>query len=93
MIQILKLITGEELIGDLTEKDSQFIVKEPCAIQVMVSRADNTPTMSLVPYAFYADEHAITIDKAHVIWNAKPMDELYNQYNRVFGSGIQLAGV
>lgn len=89
-IQILKLITGEELIGEVTSH-GDYTIKQPCALQMVVSRTDNTPSMSLIPYAFYVEEHTITVSRETVIWVAKPVTEVYNQYNRIFGSGIQLA--
>lgn len=91
-IQILKLVTGEELIGDV-EQNGNFSIKQPCALQMVVSRSDGTPSMSMIPYAFYVEGHVVNISKEYVVWSAKPVDEVYNQYNRIFGSGIQLAGV
>ncbi len=91
-IQIIKLTTGEELIGDVESK-GDYVIKQPCAVQMMMSRADASPSMSLIPYAFYVDKHTVTIPKQHVIWIGTPIDEMYNQYNKIFGTGIQLAGV
>jgi len=90
-IQIVKLTTGEELIGDLVTNGNSYEIKKPCALQMMVSRADGTPSMSIIPYAFYVENHTINVSADFVIWLAKPTDEVYNQYNRIFGSGIQLA--
>lgn len=91
-IQIVKLVTGEELIGDVEEKGN-YVIKQPCALQMVMSRSDGTPSMSMIPYAFYVEGHTVTIPRDFVIWSAKPVDEVYNQYNRIFGTGIQLAGV
>lgn len=97
MIKILKLITGEEIIGDVTEPvfaGSGLQVKQPCFIQLIPSQSNPGQTMmGLMPYASYVEDHTITISNEDVIWQGKPITELYNQYNRVFGSGIQLAGV
>ena len=90
-IKIVKLVTGEELIGDVESKGN-YQIKQPCALQMVVSRADGTPSMSMIPYAFYAEGHTISIPAQFVVWEAKPVDEVYNQYNRIFGTGIQLAG-
>lgn len=91
-IQIIKLTTGEELIGDV-ESNSDYVIKQPCVIQMVMSRTDASPSVSMLPYAFYVDRHTITIPKQHVMWLAAPVDEMYNQYNKIFGTGIQLAGV
>jgi hypothetical protein len=47
----------------------------------------------MIPHAFYVEGHTVLIPKELVVWEANPVDEVYNQYNRIFGSGIQLAGV
>jgi hypothetical protein len=49
--------------------------------------------MGMFPYAAYTEDHSIEVDRARVVWSAKPVKELYNQYNSAFGSGIQLAGL
>lgn len=93
MIKITKLITGEELIGDVEEKDTSISIKQPCAVQIMVTRENMSPAMSLMPYAFYTQGHEVAIEKKNIIWVAEPVKEVYNQYNKLFGSGIQLPGI
>ena len=39
------------------------------------------------------EDHSIEVDRARIVWSAKPVKELYNQYNSAFGLGIQLAGL
>lgn len=93
MIQVLKLITGEELVGDITI-DDRVTIKNPCMLQAIPSR--NNPeqaSMALIPVAMHIEGSCITVKEDHVIWMSKPIKELYNQYNSYFGSGIQLAGL
>jgi hypothetical protein len=88
-VQIIKLITGEEVIGDVTSGGSLITLKRPCVLQLMPSRADpERPMLGLVPYAIYAENHTITINDESVVWMSKPVDELYNQYQKAFGSGL-----
>lgn len=93
MIQVLKLITGEELVGEVII-DDRVTIKNPCMLQAIPSR--NNPeqaSMALIPVAMHVDNSSITVKEEHVIWMNKPIRELYNQYNSYFGSGIQLAGM
>lgn len=93
-IQILKLITGEEIIGDCSTHEITTTVSKPCSIQIVPSRSNpEQPMMALVPYAAYTENHCIDIDVEKIIWMEPPVKELYNQYNSIFGSGIQLAGI
>jgi hypothetical protein len=46
--------------------------------------------MALVPYAGYTKNHTIHIKSTSIVWEAEVAEELYNQYNMIFGSGIQI---
>lgn len=90
-IQIVKLITGEEIIGDVTDLAGKLTIKKPCALQLVPSRSNpEQPMMALIPYAPYTEDHAITVMSNSTVWMEKPVKELYNQYNSAFGTGIQL---
>ena len=94
MIKIVKLITGEELIADLAGGDITLTWSKPCVLQVVPSRQNpDQPMMGMFPYAPYTEDHSIDVDVDKIVWDAKPVKELYNQYNSAFGSGIQLAGL
>jgi hypothetical protein len=91
MIKILKLVTGEEIIGQLTYGDTHIEAVRPCAVMLVASKS--TPdqhSMALIPYAGYAKDHTITIDRTSVIWEADLEDSVYNQYQSIFGSGIEI---
>lgn len=91
MIKILKLVTGEEIIGDASG-ESVVVLDKPCALQLIPSRANpEQPMMALIPYASYSKEHKILIPEDKIVWSAEPIEELYNQYNSIFGSGIVVA--
>jgi hypothetical protein len=95
MIKILKLVTGEELLGDVDEVANQLnqlkFVK-PCILQLVPSRSNPEQVgMALIPYATYAKDHTIMVDKDSVVWEQEPVDEVRNQYNSIFGNGIVLA--
>ena len=94
MIKIVKLITGEELIADVTGGDITLTLSKPCVLQMVPSRQNpDQPMMGMFPYAPYTEDHSIDVDVDKIVWDANPVKELYNQYNSAFGSGIQLAGL
>jgi len=91
MIKLLKLITGEEVIGEVTYQNEYVLVNKPCAIMLLGSRS--TPdqhSMGLIPYAGYTKEHKIKVKASSIVWEADLDDEVFNQYNAIFGSGIQI---
>lgn len=95
MIKILKLVTGEELLGDADEvanQLNQIKFTKPCILQIVPSRSNPEQYgMALIPYASYAKDHTIMVDKDFVVWEQEPVDEIRNQYNSMFGNGIVLA--
>lgn len=91
MIKILKLITSEEVVGEVIEKNELITINQPCAVMLIASRS--TPdqhSMALVPYAGYTKDHSITISRDKIVWEAELAEEVFNQYNAIFGSGIQI---
>ena len=88
MIKILKLLTGEEIIGDV-EVGELTVISKPCLLQLVPSRSNpEQPMMALVPYAPYSKNHKIKVSREFVVWVEDPVEELYNQYNSIFGTGI-----
>lgn len=93
MIRILKLTTGEEIIGSISEAHGEVTIKKPCYLQLVPSRNNpEQPAMALVPYAAYTKDHKVVIDVGNIVWTEEPITELYNQYNSLFGSGLLVAG-
>ena len=94
MIKILKLLTGEEIIGEVDIMTDKVIISKPCQLQLVPSRANpDQPMMALFPYASYTKNHKITVFTSTISWIEEPVAELYNQYNSVFGSGLVLPKV
>lgn len=92
MIKIVKLISGEEVIGEVTETNDSITIKKPCVLQIVPSRTNpEQPAMGLFPYASYVDNHTITLKEQNVVWKEDPVKELYNQYNSIFGNGLVVA--
>ena len=88
MSTILKLLTGEEIIGDVDFKDGNVKINKPCILQMISTSRNEEPMMALVPYAPYTEDHCVTVEAKSIIWHEKPVKDLYNQYNKVFGTGI-----
>lgn len=91
MIKIYKLITSEEVVGEAKEDGDNITIKQPCAIMLLASRSTpDNHSMALVPYAGYTKSHEVSIKKSAIVWEAEVAEELYNQYNMIFGTGIQI---
>ena len=39
MIEVIKLVTGEEIVGDTKYEQNKVIVKKPCAVMLINSKS------------------------------------------------------
>jgi hypothetical protein len=81
-------LTDEKLSNKLFDS---FEIKKP--VQVIVQPTKEGPMMGFAPFLDYAEEFnsGIELNKCDVLCVTTPSRELENQYNQVFGSGIQIA--
>jgi hypothetical protein len=91
MIKLLTFKTNHSIMGDLTETSSMFIISKP--VQVVMQPTKDGASMGFVPFVQFCDEWktGIVIKKDDVLFESTPVIELINQYNDMFGSGIQIA--
>lgn len=94
-LYIIRLITGEDLIGDLDitkskDHEHKYYKMKNVGIVQLVPTKDGVG-ISLYPYAPYAEDSEFTFKEEHVMTTYKPSVDLQNNYSRMFGSGIQIA--
>lgn len=85
MIKLVRLVTGEEVIGDcreenLTSKD--ISLKNP--VRIFVTQQG----LAMAPYAPFIKGDTIYIKETNVIYTSEADDDLANEYRSKFGSGI-----
>jgi hypothetical protein len=91
-VKLITLKTNHTLIGTINHSDSSVVsIKEP--VQVFMSPSKEGMQMGFGPFLDYSQEHktGITISMTDVLCITTPIVELENQYNQIFGSGIQIA--
>jgi len=87
MIKVFKLINGEELIAKVEPAGHGWNLKDPAAI--VIQQTDKGVGVGLAPYMPYSLSD-ITLNSSAVISEAIPNLNMENEYNRIFGSGIQI---
>ena len=91
-VQILKISSGEEIIGkvtDLVVQDRQIIcVQKPAVIILQPTDNEGKFGIGLAPYAPYAVENTIHIMPNHVIGVMQPTEQLVDEYNSQYGSDV-----
>ena len=82
-VKILKLITGEEVIGEVVAEEKKFIeLKNP--LSIMLRPSQEGFTFGFVPWCNLMDGNKqIPLDKVVVMGDAS--DDVKNAYNSMFG--------
>lgn len=95
-VKILKLLTGEELIAEVTSTTNDVCrMRNPVRIVVMPPdpRVQHDPkkaaNIGFAPWAEFSNDRDFTIDNRHIVAIMTPLKEFVNQYNSMFG-GIVL---
>lgn len=92
MVKIIPLKMGINLIADLIEENEQTVVlKKPGAI--FMQPQNGQVMIGFSPFLEYTNEFetGMTINKSDIFGVFTPNVEMINEYNKAFGSGIQIA--
>ena len=84
-VKILRLTSGEELIGKVEKTDDDsYIIKKP-AIILPVGEG----RVGLAPYLPYCEvDDGLEVSSRFVMFDVEPVVEFKNQYNSALGSGV-----
>lgn len=90
-IMLVTFKTNHTIMGKVEKDNNKITIKEP--VQVVMQPTKEGPMMAFAPFLDYSNEFktGISISVEDVLCITTPVVELENQYNQVFGSGIQIA--
>lgn len=88
-VNVYKMMNGEELIGEVFNNFAEFIeLKKPA--QIVVQQTERGMGVGLAPYMPYVEGN-VKLYRSAIASEGEPVDQMKNEYNRLFGSGIQIA--
>ena len=82
-----RLINGEELISSFEKVNDSYTLKKPAIIMVTPDARGN-PNVGLADYLMFANVKNITIHESKILFTYEPETQLFNAYNKMFGSGL-----
>lgn len=89
----LKLITGEDVLGELeSESETDFVLSNPVGIAVVRGK-DGMPNVGFSPFPLHSEQKSgstIALAKKHVVYYYTPAEDFVTNYKQIFGSGIVL---
>jgi hypothetical protein len=87
-------MNGQDIIADIETDQHGITAKSAAAIHLVPSQNnDGRFGIALLPFVPFADGNKVTIKTDKVMIEYEPSIELRNNYNRMFGSGIEIANV
>ena len=86
-IKLVKLKSGEELIGDVTVVGDTVHISHPCQI------VPNDAGMGFMPWPPFSKNDNVTVAKEWVICIVEPIDGARQAWSSKFGTGIILPNV
>lgn len=89
----LRLVTHEELLGEVVENNSEYLkIKNPVGISVVRGK-DGMPNVGFSPFPLHAEQQSgttVTIKKIHIVYEYEPAEDFKTNYDQLFGAGIIL---
>lgn len=91
-VMIIKVTSGEEIIGEIVEVSATVKVKNPMVIIARPDPSTGQMSVGLMPFAPFSSDQTVDIYPHAVVADYTPEQEMMNEYNRRFGAGIVIAG-
>ena len=90
-ILAFKLVTGEDLLGEIeSESETEFVLINPVGIAVVRGK-DGQPSVGFSPFPIHGEQKTdatIDIVKKHVVYSYVPAEDFISNYKQIFGSGL-----
>jgi hypothetical protein len=92
-IQGIKLVTGEEVIADVSvNSQGQLQLKNAVQLRMVPPKVPGaSPQMGFVPFPTFSQQkkdEIVVVEPLHVVYNYTPASDISDNYNQMFGSGI-----
>ena len=84
MVKIFKLISGEELIGDLFYGDKNVLCIKPAEIYVVPGKDGEPNQIGIAPYCIYSNNMTIEIEFGQIVWTSEPQPSFLQYYLEKF---------
>mgnify|MGYP001296472191 CR=1 FL=1 len=83
-VKLVKLKSGEEIVGDVTVVGDSVAIANPC--QIMPQQQG----LGFMPWPPFSKNNNVTVTKDWTICITEPIDQARDAWNSKYGSGIVL---
>ena len=89
-LKILKLSTGEEIVGNVLERlGLAYRIENPCVLAIGMN-SQGKASLQMQPMLIFSEQKVVEINRANIIYEVTVAPEIENKYNEIYGSGIVL---
>jgi hypothetical protein len=89
----LKLVTGEDVLGELeSQSETEYVICNPVGISIVRGK-DGQPNVGFSPFPLHSEQKSgttLALAKKNVVYSYTPAEDFVSNYNQIFGSGIVL---
>ena len=87
-LRILKLSTGEEIVGNIVERTVIAVsIENPCLLGIAMG-PNGKASLQMQPLLIFSEQKVEEFNPNHIIYNVTVAQEIKNKYNEIYGSGI-----
>ena len=88
-IKILRTLQGEEILGVVEKLSDAYKITNPVVLHWVANEKNpDTPKLVMAALMPHSDDTSVVITDAHIVFAFNPMQDIVNEYNSVYGSGI-----
>jgi len=86
-LRILKLVSGEEIVGDIISETDNIKIENPCVLAIGMN-SQGKASLQMQPLLIFSEQKIVEFHLNHIIYNVTVAQEIQNKYNEIYGSGI-----
>jgi hypothetical protein len=90
-ILALKLITGEDILGEIVKDDDTGVTMKNVVGITVVRGKDGQPSVGFSPFPIHSEPKSdveISFLLEHIVYKYLPAEDFIKNYNQIFGPGI-----
>ena len=87
-VKLLRLKSGEDIVTDVKKENAEFTTVNVPAMLVPMGGQGQQMQMALAPWLPFSDDKEFTFPTDWILITSEPAQDIVNNYNQMFGSGI-----
>jgi hypothetical protein len=90
-VKIIVLLNGQHMIGKVIKEDKkELTIEAPAVILSGEDKDQKRMSLAFAPFLPFSSDKVFTFNSDMILTISTPADALANEYNRMFGSGLDI---